>query len=135
MQRSAEMIAEWQILPFDHDALENFERVKSARLKMSTLDMKIAGIALAYDATLLSRNLRDFRQVPGLRVESWLDERAGGRHRPVPELPATFYMRFAFETTPLTRSRCSCRRRQSVGLRSEQARASTPCRASIAVPR
>ena len=74
MQRSAEMIGEWQILPFDDDALENVERLKSARLKMSTLDLKIASIALAYDATLLSRNLRDFRQVPGLRVENWLDD-------------------------------------------------------------
>ena len=53
---------------------KNFERLKSARLKMSTLDLKIASIALAYDATLLSRNLRDFRQVPALRVESWQDD-------------------------------------------------------------
>jgi tRNA(fMet)-specific endonuclease VapC len=68
------MISEWQILAFDHDALLNFERLKSARLKMSTLDMKIAAIALAYDATLLSRNVRDFRQVPGLKVESWLGD-------------------------------------------------------------
>lgn len=74
MQRSAEMIAEWQLLPFDREALEHFDRLKSARLKMSTLDLKIASIALAYDATLLSRNLRDFRQVPGLKVENWLDD-------------------------------------------------------------
>ena len=73
MQHSAEMLAEWHLLPFDHAALQNFERLRRGRLKMSTLDMKIASIALAYDATLLTRNLRDFRQVSGLKVENWLD--------------------------------------------------------------
>jgi tRNA(fMet)-specific endonuclease VapC len=37
------------------------------------MDMKIAAIALASDAVLLSANLRDFRQVPGLKVENWLE--------------------------------------------------------------
>jgi tRNA(fMet)-specific endonuclease VapC len=36
------------------------------------MDLKIASIVLAHDATLLSRNLRDFQQVPNLRVEDWL---------------------------------------------------------------
>jgi predicted nucleic acid-binding protein len=35
--------------------------------------LKIACIAIAHDAVLLSRNLGDFRQVPGLKVENWLD--------------------------------------------------------------
>jgi predicted nucleic acid-binding protein len=34
----------------------------------------LAAIALVQGALLLSANLRDFRQVPGLNVESWLDE-------------------------------------------------------------
>jgi tRNA(fMet)-specific endonuclease VapC len=34
--------------------------------------LKIAAIAIANDALLLSANLRDFEQVPGLRVEDWL---------------------------------------------------------------
>jgi len=37
------------------------------------MDLRIAGITLAHDATLLTRNSVDFEQVPGLRVENWLD--------------------------------------------------------------
>jgi tRNA(fMet)-specific endonuclease VapC len=35
------------------------------------MDLKIAAIVLAHDGMLLSRNLADFRQVIGLRVEDW----------------------------------------------------------------
>jgi tRNA(fMet)-specific endonuclease VapC len=41
---------------------------------IGTMDLKIASIALAHSATLLSANLRDFRQVPNLSVEDWLVE-------------------------------------------------------------
>jgi len=33
----------------------------------------IASIALALKATLATRNLRDFQQVPGLHAENWAD--------------------------------------------------------------
>ena len=36
-------------------------------------DLLIAAIVLTHRATLVSRNLKDFRQVPGLRVENWAD--------------------------------------------------------------
>ena len=35
--------------------------------------MLIAGIALARDLTLVTRNTREFERVPGLRVENWYD--------------------------------------------------------------
>ena len=38
---------------------------------IGTIDLKIAAIVLANDATLLRRNLSDFRKVPGLKVEDW----------------------------------------------------------------
>jgi predicted nucleic acid-binding protein len=34
--------------------------------------LKIAAICSVHDATLLSSNLVDFEQVPGLRVEDWV---------------------------------------------------------------
>ena len=37
------------------------------------MDLKIACIAFAHEATLLTRNAADFKQVPPLRVENWLD--------------------------------------------------------------
>jgi tRNA(fMet)-specific endonuclease VapC len=36
------------------------------------MDLRIAAIALANDALLLSANQRDFGKVPRLRVEDWL---------------------------------------------------------------
>jgi tRNA(fMet)-specific endonuclease VapC len=42
-----------------------------ARVRIGSMDLKIAAIALSYEATVLSRNLVDFRQDPGLQVEDW----------------------------------------------------------------
>lgn len=42
-----------------------------ARLWIRTMDLKIAAIVVSSDAILLTRNLADFRQVPGLQVEDW----------------------------------------------------------------
>jgi tRNA(fMet)-specific endonuclease VapC len=73
LQRTLKTYSDWDILPFDDDAVAVFERLKKLRLKSGTMDLKIAGIALIHDALLLSRNLVDFHKVPGLRVENWLD--------------------------------------------------------------
>jgi len=39
------------------------------------MDLKTAAITLSQDATLLSRNLRDFGQIPDLHVEDWTSPR------------------------------------------------------------
>ena len=60
------------IVDYDAKAAAEFERLKRMRLGMGTKDLQIAAIALANNAILLSRNLRDFGKVPGLIVEDWL---------------------------------------------------------------
>ena len=37
------------------------------------MDLRIACIALEYDATILTRNTADFAKIPGVRFENWLD--------------------------------------------------------------
>ncbi len=70
--RQMELHAAWTILPWDIDAVIHFEGLCTQRVRISTNDLKIAAIALAHDATLLTRNTADFRQVPGFKVENWL---------------------------------------------------------------
>lgn len=59
------------VLEFDEAAAAEFERLKQARVRIGTMDLRIAAIALAHDATILTGNLVDFGQVPGLRIEDW----------------------------------------------------------------
>ena len=72
-QRSIEVLREGDILPFDSEAAGVFENLQRQRLRVGTMDLKIAAICLAHDARLLTRNLTDFARIPGLRVENWLD--------------------------------------------------------------
>jgi tRNA(fMet)-specific endonuclease VapC len=68
--RSLEKIT---ILPFDAEAAEVFHSFTGPLKRIGTMDLKIASIAISHEALLLSRNLQHFAQVPGLKVENWLD--------------------------------------------------------------
>lgn len=68
-----EFFAAWLVLPWDSDAADRFIRLRRDGVRIGTMDLKIACITLAHDATLLTRNTGDFAKVPGLRFENWLD--------------------------------------------------------------
>ena len=59
------------IAPFDDLASRTFEFLRRSRIRIGTMDLRIAAIAMANDWTVLSRNLVDFELVPNLRVEDW----------------------------------------------------------------
>lgn len=59
------------VLSFTDAAQAHFTRLRRQCPRLQTMDLRIASIALSTGATLLSRNLRDFRRVPGLNVEDW----------------------------------------------------------------
>jgi len=71
LQRMHEWYAEQEVPPFDSTVLAVFERLKRLRTRVGTMDLKIAAIALANSALLVSRNIRDFERIPELRVQDW----------------------------------------------------------------
>ena len=73
LKRRLEFYAGWNVLPWDAGCARGSVIFRRRGLRIGSMDLKIACIALAHDATLLTRNATDFAQVPGLRIESWLD--------------------------------------------------------------
>lgn len=63
----------FHVAQFDDRAADQFDTLRSAKIRLGTMDLKIAAIALVNNALLVSANRRDFERVPGLRVENWLD--------------------------------------------------------------
>lgn len=60
----------WEAPADEHYALIRVELEQKGR-PISSNDTLIAAHALAIDATLVTANDREFRRVPGLRVENW----------------------------------------------------------------
>ncbi len=60
-----------KILDFDEIAASHFAMLRKEHRRIGTMDLKIAAIAIANNATLLSRNLKDFGKIPTLQVEDW----------------------------------------------------------------
>jgi len=71
LERHLDLYRRVQVLGFDERVGAEFERLRAVRLRVGTMDLKIAAIALTHDAMVLTKNLKDFSRVPGLRVEDW----------------------------------------------------------------
>ena len=60
-----------QVLPFDEPAARKFGEMRSQRVRVGTMDLRIASIAMSRGMTVLTRNLVDFQAIPGIAVEDW----------------------------------------------------------------
>ena len=62
----------WAVaLPFDDIAAQAFADLQAQQVKIGTMDLRIASIALSRNLTVLSRNRGDFARVPALAIEDW----------------------------------------------------------------
>ena len=73
-RQTAKILRGIQILDLDEAAASAYGSIRAELERVGTPiganDMWIAAHALALDATLLTANEREFRRVPGLRVEN-----------------------------------------------------------------
>lgn len=73
MTRNIGFLAVLPIVTFSEAAILYFEMLKGMHLNVGSNDLRIAAIALENDATVITRNTRDFARVPNLRIENWAD--------------------------------------------------------------
>jgi tRNA(fMet)-specific endonuclease VapC len=59
------------VLDFDERAGAEYQRLRQSRIRVGTMDLKIAAIVRTHDPTLLTKNVSDFRKVPDLKVADW----------------------------------------------------------------
>ena len=68
-----DFFAKLNIISLSAEAVDLFNGFRKSGVKIATMDLKIACIAMASNALLLTANRRDFEKVPGLRFENWLE--------------------------------------------------------------
>jgi tRNA(fMet)-specific endonuclease VapC len=59
------------VLPFDTAAAQVFDSLRAQRIRVSTMDLRIASIDLSRSMVVVTRNVSDFARVPGLVTEDW----------------------------------------------------------------
>ena len=60
-----------QVLPFSLAASEVFEDFKRKKIRVATMDLRIASIAISQHMTVITRNTVDYERIPGLIVQDW----------------------------------------------------------------
>ncbi|MDO4183480.1 MAG: type II toxin-antitoxin system VapC family toxin [Coriobacteriia bacterium] len=70
-----ELLLPFEVLPFDSSCAYAYGSIRaqleSAGKKIGANDMMIAATALANHATLVSNNVKDFKRIKGLSLETW----------------------------------------------------------------
>lgn len=65
------------VLPFDELAANKYGKVcaylQRQGTPIRTMDMLIAGHAIAADCIIVTNNVREFERVPGLTIENWVE--------------------------------------------------------------
>jgi tRNA(fMet)-specific endonuclease VapC len=59
------------VLPFDAVAAQEFDTLRAQRIRVPTMDLRIASIALSRGLVVVTRNVSDFARVPGLVTQDW----------------------------------------------------------------
>jgi len=71
LSKTLDYLCSFKVLKFAPHAEAHFQNLRSLKIRIGTQDLKIAAIALSTKAILITRNRRDFNQIPLLKIEDW----------------------------------------------------------------
>lgn len=71
LRETVEDFNQLNLRDFDRPALMQYQELIQQRIRIGTQDLKIGAVALSRNAVLVTRNRRDFEQIPGLQWEDW----------------------------------------------------------------
>jgi predicted nucleic acid-binding protein len=75
-EKSLDFFQTIQRVSFDTNAYSQFEILRRQFRRLGTRDLRIAAIALSINATVITRNAKDFGQIPNLSIEDWTTEKS-----------------------------------------------------------
>ncbi|MBC8117209.1 MAG: type II toxin-antitoxin system VapC family toxin [Candidatus Saccharimonas sp.] len=71
LAKVASFVGRHAIVTLSESAIVRVKELGRLKLGVRAMDLRIASIALEINATVVTRNLRDFQLVPSLRCEDW----------------------------------------------------------------
>jgi tRNA(fMet)-specific endonuclease VapC len=74
LERSLGDAGHFIVLPFDAASAGIFDDLRRRGVRIGTMDLRIATVALWHGLTLLTQNAVDFAKVPGLDIADWTRE-------------------------------------------------------------
>ncbi|HLQ45469.1 MAG TPA: type II toxin-antitoxin system VapC family toxin [Planctomycetaceae bacterium] len=66
-----ESLSDLRVLHFTEACIDRFEQLRATGVPVKKMDLRIAAAVLEFGGTLVTRNVRDFSQIPGLTIEDW----------------------------------------------------------------
>lgn len=71
LKKTFNRLCQANILSFDEAAFDSYNELLKQKIRVSTQDLRIAATALSINATVVTRNRRDFEKVPKLKITDW----------------------------------------------------------------
>ena len=76
LEKALDFFQTIQRVSFDTKAYNQFKVLRHQYRRLGTRDLRIAAIALSVNATVITRNAKDFGQIQNLSIEDWTIEKS-----------------------------------------------------------
>ena len=76
LEKALDFFQTIQRVSFDTKAYNQFKILRNQFRRLGTRDLRITAIALSINATVITRNTKDFGQIPNLSIEDWTTEKS-----------------------------------------------------------